>query len=247
MQSFLIGLLTLGLVVIVPTGNVGVKTRMGAVIGTLKQGIHLKAPLGIESVTHLNTRVVKDDVKAEAGSKDLQTINTDIVVNYHVNALKADEIYQNIGDNNDIREKIVAPAVSEVVKASVAKKTAEEILTKRPELKKDIDERLDARLRPYNIVLDDVSIVNVDFSKEFNEAIEAKQVAEQEAKKAIFEAEKAKNDATARVNKAEGESKAQALQVQSLTPELLQKMAIEKWDGHFPTYMGNSLPFLQIK
>lgn len=246
--NFLISLLTLGFVFTVPTGYVGVKTNFGAVRGIYKQGIHVKAPIGIESITLLDTRVLKDDVKAEAGSKDLQTVNTDIVVNYHLNSSKADIIYQRIGDNGDVREKILVPAVSEVVKASVAKKTAEEVLTKRPELKQDIDIKLSERLTAYDIVVDDVSIVNVDFSADFNKAIEAKQVAEQQAKQAIFEAEKAKNDATARVNKAEGEAKAQALQVQSLTPELLQKMALERWNGVLPVYMGQGpVPFLNLK
>ena len=104
-----------------------------------------------------------------------------------------------------------------------------------------------SRLANYGIILSDVSIIDIKFSDEFNKAIEAKQVAEQEAKQAIFKAEQAKNDAVARVNMAEGQAKAQQLQQQALSPELLQKMAIDKWDGRFPTYMGTTLPFLQIK
>ena len=122
-----------------------------------------------------------------------------------------------------------------------------ELKEKRQELKKDIDELLVSRLANYGIVLSDVSIIDIKFSDEFNKAIEAKQVAEQEAKQAIFKAEQAKNDAVARVNMAEGQAKAQQLQQQALSPELLQKMAIDKWDGRFPTYMGTTLPFLQIK
>jgi len=244
--NFLIGLLTLGFVFTVPTGYVGVKTRFGAVTGNAQQGINIKAPLGIEGVELLDIRVRKTDVKAEAGSKDLQTVSTDIVVNYHLNPQKAGELFSKIGGNYEVDENILKPAVSEVVKAAVAKKTAEEILTKRPELKKDIDVELSKRLETYNVILDDVSIVNVDFSPEFNKAIEAKQVSEQEAKQAIFKAEQAKNDATALINKAEGEAKAQALQVQSLSPELLQKMWIERWNGVLPSYYGNTIPFTQL-
>ena len=134
-----------------------------------------------------------------------------------------------------------------MAKAATAKKTAEEIITKRQELKQDIDRLLVDRLGQYGIILSDVSIINIDFSAEFNKAIEAKQVAEQEAKQAIFRAEQAKNDATARVNMAEGQAKAQALQQQALSPELLQKMWIDKWNGVLPTYYGTSAPLTTIR
>ena len=127
-----------------------------------------------------------------------------------------------------------------MAKAATAKKTAEEIITRRQELKSDIDKLLVNRLGQYGIILSDVSIISINFSAEFNRAIEAKQVAEQDAKKAVFQAQQATNDATARVNKAEGEAKAQALQTQSLTPELLQKMWIEKWRGEVPSTFSSN-------
>src|SRR5207249_3593774 len=99
MLGFILGIITLGLVAVIPTGHVGVKTNFGAVRDVLQPGIHIKMPLGIESVHQLDTRVQKDDVKAEAGSKDLQTVNTDVVVNYHITANKAGKSYQDIGDN----------------------------------------------------------------------------------------------------------------------------------------------------
>ena len=231
----------------VSAGEVGVLTQFGKVIGTLQPGFYTKAPWGIQSVNKMDTRVRKDDVKAEAGSKDLQTVSTDIVVNYHISATKAGEIYQSIGNNEAVKTNIVAPAVSEVVKASVALKTAEEVLTKRTELKADIDAKLSERLTSYNIIVDDVSIVNVDFSKEFNAAIEAKQVAEQQSQQAKFVADKAVKDAEAIVNTAKGQAEAQRLIQLTLTPELLQKIALDKWDGVLPTYMGSGpLPFLNI-
>jgi regulator of protease activity HflC (stomatin/prohibitin superfamily) len=231
----------------VPAGNVGILTQFGKVIGTIQPGFYTKIPWGIQRVNKMNTWVRKDDVKAEAGSKDLQIVNTDIVVNYHISAPKAGEIFQGIGDNEAVKTNIVAPAVSEVVKASVALRTAEEVLTKRTELKSDIDAKLSERLANYNVIVDDVSIVNVDFSPEFNKAIEAKQVAEQQAQQAKFVADKAIRDAEAIVNNAKGQAEAQRLVQQSLTPELLMKMAIEKWKGDMPTYWGGgALPFINI-
>lgn len=213
----------------------------------LGEGVHFRIPL-VENVHSLSIKVQKNDIKAEAASKDLQTVNTDIVVNWHLDASKVNWVFQNIGEQQSIIDRILSPAVSEVVKAATAKYNVEEVIAKRTLLKQDIDNALTKRLESYHIVLDDVSIVNVDFSPEFNKAVEEKQVAQQNAQKAIFQAEQALNDATARVNKAKGEADAQRLVQQTLTPELLEKLSIEKWNGILPVYLGGGtpLPFLNI-
>jgi prohibitin 1 len=206
----------------------------------LGEGIHFRVPF-VQNVTKLSIKVQKNDIKAEAASKDLQTVTTDIVVNWHLDASNVNKIYQNIGDEQAVVDRVLTPAVSEVVKASAAKYTAEEIIAKRPLLKQDIDDALKLRVTPYHVILDDISIVNVDFSKEFNDAIEAKQVAEQNAQKAKFVAQQAEQEAAAEVNRAKGAAEAQRLQQQTLTSEILQKMWIEKWKGDVPTYVaGNS-------
>lgn len=230
-------------VVVIQAGERGVvfSNVSGIEDKVLGEGVHFRTPF-VQSVTSLSVQVQKNEVKAEAASKDLQTVNTQIVVNWHLDASKVNKIYQSIGDEKAVVDRILTPAVSEVVKAAVAQKTAEEILTKRPELKVDIDERLRSRLATYNVILDDVSVTNVDFSKEFNAAIEAKQVAEQEAKQAFYLAQKAENEAKAAVEKAKGVAEAQKLVKETLTPELLQKMTIEKWNGNYPTYVGGGLP-----
>jgi len=146
----------------VPAGSVGVKTRFGAVVGVMQPGMNIKLPSLFENVTIMNSRVLKTEVKAEAGSSDLQTVSTDIVVNYHIDAKKAQDIFQKIGDNQIVEDTILRPAVSEVVKAAVAKKTAENILKERPKLKQDIDKELASRMKRYDVFIDDVSIVNVD-------------------------------------------------------------------------------------
>lgn len=203
----------------------------------LGEGIHFRIPF-VESVTKISVKVQKNDIKAEAASKDLQTVNTDIVVNWHMDAGKVNKIYQNIGDQQAVVDRVLTPAVSEVVKASAAKYTAEEIIAKRPLLKEDIDQALKIRVTPYNIVLDDISIVNVDFSADFNKAIEDKQVAEQNAQKAVFIAKQAEQEANAEINRAKGSAEAQRLQQTTLTEPLLQKLYLEKWDGHLPTYVA---------
>jgi prohibitin 1 len=228
-------------------GERGVVMNWGRVQDAiLSEGLHIRIPF-MQSVKKISVRVQKSDVKTSGASKDLQDVGLELGVNWKINTAKVNKVFQTIGDEQAVLDNIIMPAVSEMAKAASAKKTAEEIITKRQELKADIDKLLVSRLANYGIILSDVSIIDIKFSEEFNRAIEAKQVAEQEAKQAIFKAEQAKNDAVARVNTAEGQAKAQQLQQQALTAELLQKMAIDKWDGRFPTYMGGTLPFLQIK
>jgi prohibitin 1 len=254
LTTYLIGgaILLLGLTIfkpftIVNAGERGVVMRFGKVQdGVLDEGIHPILPI-VNTVANLTVRVQKNDITAQASSKDLQDVKTNITINWHIDPVQVNRIFQRIGDEEEILNGIVYPAVNEVVKAATAKKTAEEIITKRTELKQEIDLELQERLKPYDVVVDDVSLVDVSFSPEFAKAIEAKQIAEQQAKQADFDALKAEKEATASVNRAKGQAEAQRLQRLTLTPELLEQQAIEKWDGKFPTVMGGeSLPLINI-
>ncbi|OLP15695.1 membrane protease subunit, stomatin/prohibitin [Leptolyngbya sp. 'hensonii'] len=233
---------------IVNAGQRGVIMQFGKVQDRiLDEGLHPIVPI-VTTIEKINVRVQKNDVKAEAASKDLQNVTADIAVNWHVDPLKVNRVFQQVGDEGQIVNGIITPAVSEVVKAATAKKTAEEIITRRTELKGEIDDQIRERLKPYGIIIDDVSLVDVSFSAEFNKAIEAKQIAEQQAKQADFIAQRAAKEAEAEVNRAKGQAEAQRLQRLTLTPELLQKLAIEKWNGQFPVVMGGNgaLPFINI-
>jgi regulator of protease activity HflC (stomatin/prohibitin superfamily) len=147
-------------------------------------------------------RVQKTDIKADAASKDLQSITTDLAVNWNVDPAKVNQVFQQVGDEEQIVVSILSPAISEVLKAATSKKTAEEIITKRTELKTEIDNSLKKRLQSYGVVVRDVSLINFGFSPEFSKAIEAKQIAEQEAKQAEFAVQKATQDAQAQINRA---------------------------------------------
>ncbi len=234
--------------VIVNAGERGVIMRFGKVENqVLDEGIHPIIPI-VTSVKTLSVRVQKTDIKGEAASKDLQQITAELVLNWHIDPSQANKVYQTIGDEEQIINGIISPAIIEVLKASMAKKTAEEIITKRTELKDEIDDFLKNRLKNYGLIVDDVSLVNFAFSPEFTKAIEAKQIAEQQAKQAEFTALKAAKDAQATINTAKGQAEAQKLQRLTLTSELLQQQAIEKWDGKFPMVMGSNgaLPFINI-
>lgn len=244
----LIGALFFRPFTIVNAGQRGVVMRFGKVQDTvLDEGIHPIMPL-VTSVKKLSVRVQKNDFQTDAASKDLQKVVTDLAVNWHIDPVQVNKVYQKVGDMDQVVTGIMTPAVSEVLKAATAKKTAMEIITKRTELKDEIDKNLIERLDAYGIKVDDVSLVNFTFSPEFSKAIEAKQIAEQEAKQAEFIALKASQEAQADVNRAKGQAEAQKLLRENLTPQILQKQAIEKWDGHFPQVMGgnSALPLINV-
>ena len=234
---------------IITAGERGVVMKFGKVQDTvLDEGIHAIVP-GITTVKTLSVRVQKNTFNTHAASRDLQKVTTELAINWHVNPQKVNKIFQQVGDEQRIVDSILTPAVSEVLKAATARKTAEEIITKRTDLKDEIDRNLAERLSDYGLIVDDVSLVNFSFSPEFARAIEAKQIAEQEAKQAEFIARKATQEAQAEINRAKGKAEAQRLLRETLTPELLQKQAIEKWDGQFPHVMTGegTLPFINLK
>lgn len=233
---------------IVNAGERGVLMNFGEVQDVvLDEGLHFTTPI-VTSVRTVSVRVNKNEISAVASSKDLQTLTADIAINWHVDPTQVNTVYQQIGDLEQMVSRIIDPAVSEVVKAATAKKNAEEIITQRTELKEEIDSNLTERLAAYNLLVDDVSLVNFSFSEEFSRSIEAKQVAEQEAKQAEYTALKAEKDAQATINRAKGQAEAQRLQNQTLTENILQQQAIEKWDGSVPQVVTQegATPFLQI-
>lgn len=251
--------LLLGSFVIVPSGSRGVVTHFGKVQnGILDEGFHFKMPIST-SVHKLSVRVQKSEANAEAASRDIQRVKATFVLNWHVSPDQVNSMFQEVGYEEDVTERIIQPAVQEVLKAATAKRTAEEILTKRMELKEEIDQTLIKRLAQYHVLVNDVSLTNLDFTDEFNKAVEEKQIAEQSAKRAEYVALEATQSANAAINRAEGEAKAkirmaeaeaasQKMMRSTITPEILQQRAIEKWDGVLPQIIGGSgtMPFINF-
>lgn len=235
--AFVILILVLGSFRTIEAGHVGVITRFGAVNRVANPGLIFKFPL-IESVHSMETRTQKEQADASAASSDLQEVKSTIALNYHLRGEKAVEVYQNVGEDYKIR--IIDPAVQEAFKATTAKFTAEDLIGKREAVKLIAYEELKIRLEKYNVVVDDFNIINFDFSQEFNTAIEAKQVAQQNLAKAKIEKETA-------VTQAQGQADAQkALKdTGSLTSEYLQFLALQKWNGILPT-VTNGVPFISI-
>lgn len=234
--------------VVIGPGERGVVMQFGKVQpAVLAEGLHVVLPLR-DTVQKLSVRVQNQEISAEASSRDLQNVFADVALNWHIVPSTAHLIFQEIGDEPTIVSRIINPAVEEVLKAVMAQYTAEEIITKRGEVKAGVDAALTERLANYHIQVDDISLVHVHFSKRFSDAVEAKQIAEQEAKQAEFIALKAVREAEARVNLARGEAEAQRLIQATLTPDLLHKQTIERWDGHLPTILGNkgTAPLLDL-
>ncbi len=245
-KLFLCLLLLSGCTVVAP-GERGVRITLGTVSKEAKTpGAYLWIPF-IMGMADIDVQIQNSTIKSGAASKDMQDVFANIAVNWSVNADNVVRTYETIGDEDEVANRILAPAVTEVMKAATAKRTAEEVLTHRMEMKKDIDEGLKVRLAQYGIILHDVSIVDLKFSQGFAEAVEHKQIAEQQAKQASFVADKATQEARAAVETAKGQAEAQRLVKSTLTPEILQQQAIEKWNGSFPTYMGGTLPFINLK
>lgn len=210
---------------------------------TLGEGLHFKIPF-VEDVVLIDVRVQKSQTAAPAASKDLQNVSSTIAVNFHIDPSRAQKVYQEIGAA--YKERVIDPAVQEAVKAVTAHFTAEELITRRGEVKDAIKANLTERLVQFNILVDEFSIVDFSFSEEFNRAIEAKQTAEQSALKARRDLDRIRIEAEQRVTQARAEADGQRLQRETLTPILLQLRAIEKWDGKLPQVSGGATPFIDV-
>lgn len=238
--------------VIINAGERGVLLNFGAVQPVVfEEGLHLRIPI-MQRVEKVDVRINKSQTEAESVSKDLQDTKSTIAVNYHISPDKSNWVFQNIG--HEYKERIIDPAVQEVVKAITAKYTAVELITQREKVRGEIKDLLKTRLLTYNILVDDFSIVNFKFSQIFEQAIEAKQTAEQLALKAQRDLERIKIEADQKVASAKAEAESLRLQKENVTPQLIELRkieanikAIDKWDGRMPQFTGGAMPFIDIK
>jgi len=236
---------------IVPPGEVAIKTRLGAIVDSYGEGMHFKLPF-VESVTKFSIQIQRANIKTQAFSKDLQTMNAHLVVNHRIEQGTAVSIFRNLGPN--YVENIVDPAVQEVFKAIAARYSAERVISERNELVMEINKEVKERLTTKQIVVTDISVVDLDFTEQFLKAVEDKQVADQQAQMAGKLVEKAKRDAEQQIAKSRGEAEALRMQREQVTPALIelrkvdaQLKAIEKWNGVLPGYVGAGVPFISIE
>jgi regulator of protease activity HflC (stomatin/prohibitin superfamily) len=225
------------------------------------EGLHFKFPIAQEAVI-MDIKTQKYEAEASAASQDLQTVSTKIAVNYHLEGTTIPTLYKEIGV--DYSNRIISPAVQETVKASTAKFTAEQLITKRSEVKEAILEGLKERLIGRGIIVEDISITNFEFSDAFNTAVDQKVTAEQQALTQKNKLAQVQYEAQQAIALAEGSKQAAILEAQGKAEairigasaikeqggeEYIRLQAIQRWNGQFPNVMmsGNgATPLLDI-
>lgn len=242
---------------IVDAGTRGVVKTFGEVTGVFDEGLHFRAPF-VTTVVPVDVKTQRLISESSAASRDLQIVTTQVVLNYRVDPEQVGTLVREIG--TDYEAKIIDPAIQESVKAATAQFTAENLITQRPLVSESIRQVLNERLTPRGIIVEEVSITEFNFSDEFSRAIEAKQVAEQDALRAERELRRAQIEAQQQVARAEAEAQARLevaraeaealrLQREVISPELLQLRFIERWDGVLPRFMGGDsglVPFVNL-
>ncbi len=206
----------------------------------------------MQRVVPMDVKVQKATTDAAAASSNLQDVSSTVAINYHVVPDKANIVYQTLGIH--FKERIIDPAVQEVVKAVSARYSAEELITKRSAVSDAMRATLTERLMVHNIAVDAFSIVGFSFSKIFMAAIEDKQTAEQLALKAERDLERIKIEAEQRITTAKAEAEALRLQRANISPDLIELRkieanlkAIEKWNGILPHVTGGgAVPFIGV-
>lgn len=240
----------------VQAGYVGVLLTFGRVEpGVLQPGFHIIAPIA-QRIVQVETRVLPHAFKEiDAASQELQSVKLTGTMNYHLEASRANELYQTVG--LDFAERVIDPAFNDFIKEVVPRYQVTEILVKRDEIRARAKEMLGHNLQRYGIVVDDIYISNIAFSRDYQEAIERKQTSQQnveaerqilaqkeiQAQQAVVEA---KGRADARVATAEGEAIANARLTSSISPQLVDYLRWTRWDGKLPLVTGEGQTLLTM-
>lgn len=224
----------------VPTGFVGVKTRFGKVQDeVIQEGLNTKAPF-IEKIVKIDCKTKKIEAESEGSTKDMQTVNIAIAINYNVDKNKANILYREVG--KEYEDIIIKPALLEAIKSSMAQYTAEELITKRPELSNNIEKTVVEKIAERGFVVTEFNVTNIDFSEQYDQAIEAKAVKQQEVSTAQAELEKQKIQNQKEIEIAEKDARVMELQNSQITENTLKLRIIEKWNGVLPqTTLGQGV------
>jgi len=255
-----IGVITAAAVKIVDAGHRGVLLHWNAVDTSappLEEGLHFVVPFQ-DTVVNMEVRTLKFVKSTSSASKDLQTVSTEVTVNYQPSPNSVNTLYKEVG--LDYENRIIQPAIEEVVKQVTANYNAEELITKRPLVKSDIEGEITKRLNEFNIITDVVSITDFQFSSLFAQAIESKVEAEQKALKALNDLKRIQIEAQQREAEAQGIAKANIAEAQgeaeairiinealAQNPNYLEWLKTQRWDGKLPLVVGEGgTPFIQI-
>jgi regulator of protease activity HflC (stomatin/prohibitin superfamily) len=233
----LIALFTIFCIRVVDIGEVGIKVRFGQIVSSnLQPGIQIKSPL--TSLKKFNVQIQREDIKANAASKDMQDIVAEIALNYSLLPENVPSLYRNVGNN--YVTVIIRPICNETIKSVTSQYSADEIITQRAEIATKMKKEIQDRLSQYGIEVNEINIINLNFSEAFNNAIELKQIAQQEALKAQQDLERVKFEAEQRITQARADAESYKLKNQEITDKTLQMAFLEKWDGKLPTISGTN-------
>src|SRR5215510_12331927 len=247
----LLGLLivVLSSFVVVDAGHIGVVTVFGNVEKEpLYNGLHVVLPY--KDVVQMDTRVQKHEARYDAASVDIQAVHAVMALNYRLIGDRAPEVYRTVGLRYE--QSIIDPAAAEVLKANTAVHAANDILQQRPKIKADVQDGLTKWLLKYGIQVTEVSIKDIRFDKDFEQAVERKRYEVDQAKReAESKVARERGEGAALQARAEGEAAALRLRAaaeaeynskvtQSLTPTLIQQQYLAKWDGKLPQFVTGS-------
>jgi len=228
----------------VKVGHRGVVLKFGAVSGKiLNEGVNWRTPF-VDDVIQVSVQVQKVEEQSQSASKDLQTVKTEIALNFHIAPEAVNELYQKVGLK--YADTIIEPAVLETMKAVTAQYSASELITKREQVSDAVKISLKEKLKTYYLVVDEISMKDFQFSQSFSEAIEAKQKSEQEALKASNDLQRIKVEAEQQIATARAEAESYRLKSQQITRNMIDMELAKKWDGHYPQVMSGGGTILQI-
>lgn len=230
----------------IDAGNRGVVKHWGKVQNTvLDEGLHFVTPFRT-TVVPISVRTQKLMSKSTVSTKDMQQVETQVILNYRVSPQNANILYQKLGE--DYEERIISPALVETIKSATAKYPAEQLVRSRPFVKALIYNDIKKRLIKNHIIVESVSITNFLFSSKFTQAIESKQIAEQKALQATNDLKRIQMEGKQRITRAEAQAKEQELLNKTISTKTLKQTALEKWDGKLPKIIvlgkDGKLPFL---
>lgn len=234
-------------VTIVDTGNRGIEVRFGKVTGeTLAEGIYFYNPF-TTSIIEMDVRTQKMEFDAETYTRDIQQAKLHVTINYNLDKDHANEMYQNVG--REWESKLIPQTAQGTLKTVIGKWDAVDLIGNRGKAQQEIQDTIAAVLATKGVVVTRVEVSNIDYTKEFEAAVEAKVTAIQEAEQAKNNTVRVQEEAKQTLIKAETEAKSMTVRANALTQNaaLVQWEAVQKWDGKLPVNMfGNSTPFINV-
>jgi len=241
---------------LVPAGHRGVVLLWGSVEKRIMgEGLNFKLPIA-ETVITVDVKVQPHPFKEiEAASKEYQMVKMTGMMNFHIDPAYVNDLYQKVG--LDFAPTVIDPAFNDFVKEVVPTYPIGEILPKREEIRQRAMKKLGDNLSRYHIIVDDIYFANIRFSPEYERAIEAKQVAQQQvetqkqvlAQREIEAQQKvatAKGEAESILVVAQGQAKANDALSRSISSILVQYKSVEKWNGILPQVSGGAVPLIDL-